>query len=286
MIPLLILAVCLLGDEETNPKGFETPSFRKAKLVDLKKTDRTREIDGEETTERTYLDEKARERFRTYVIQNNLYRYDLGVKGETARKTLLDRDGDGRFEVRLPFSEADEKVPAWLVKMATSPERILIRSRVAVLSNDPRRMQKTAFQRGNKGPALPVLALFFVEETETPDKEAQVNTSVAMAIVMERVRKKFDGKVFCIGYRFEPRGKRDLAQIVREMDRTIGSKVKKVPAFAIFTVQKGVNRKTHREYHRLKFQQRVAETITMRDEIDDFEERLTGAVRGFLRKLD
>lgn len=285
MIPVLILAVSLLATEETNPRGFKTPSLRKAKLVDLKKTNRTKQIKGDETTERTYFDEKTKERFRTYVVQNNIYRYDLGVKGETAAAALLDRDGDGRFEVRAPFAEADDEPPGWLIQMTTSPEKILNRCRLPVL-RDPRMMQKTAFQRGNPGPPLPVLVLFFVEETEPLDEEAQVNPSVAMAIVMERIRKEYDGKVLCLGYRFESRGKKQVAEEVRQLDATIRSKVKKVPAFAIFTVQRGRDRRTGKEVHRLEYERREALTIAMREEIPEFQERLSDSVRGFLRKLD
>ena len=102
---------------------------------------------------------------------------------------------------------------------------------------------------------------------------------------MERIAKEYKGKIYCVGYRMEPRPKREMSAAMKAMDQTLGSKVKKAPAFAIFTVQKGVDRKTKREYHRLKYQQRVKETILMTEDIPDLEERVSDAIKAFLRKL-
>lgn len=285
MHALLILAAALLLGQQTNPKGHRPPSIRKASLVDLKKENLTKEIAGKETTVKTYLDSRTKKRFRTFEVQNNIFRYDLEVNEEGAKTSLLDNDGDGKFEVRLPFEKVDPKPPAWIVKVTRLPSKILNLSRLPVL-RDARLLQKTAFQRGNEGPPLPVLILFFVEETKPPDKESQINPSVAMALAMERIAKKYKGKLYPLGYRMEPRPKREMSSAIRVVDETLGSKVKKVPAFAIFTVQKGVDRKTKREYLRLKFQQRVRETILMMEDIPDFEERVTDAIKAFLRKLE
>ena len=285
MVPVLILLLGLLAGEETNPKGFPTPSVRKATLVDMKKTDRAREIDGAETTEKTYLDEKSKERFRTFEVQNNLYRYDLKVKGESAQRTLLDRDGDGRFEVRLPFAEADPKLPRWVLKLVTSPTKLLNGSRLPVVKG-ARGLQQTAFQRGNSGPPLPVLVLFFVDETTPRLKEAQVHPSVGLALVMERIAKEFEGEIYCVGYRLNPGTRREQALALDDLNRAIGSKMKRVPSFALFTVQKALDRKTGREYHRLKYHQRIGQTVLQREEMTKLQERLSGAIRALFRKLD
>ena len=285
IVVLTIFAALLLPGEETNPKGYKTPSLRKGKLVDLAKSDRNRQIEGEETVESTYLDPDSKERFRTYSVQNNIFRYDLGVKGDSAKTSLLDRDGDGLFETRLPFDEADGGIPEWILKMTSSPRRLLNQRRIPVM-NDPRIFQKTAFQRGQEGMARPVVALFFVEETKPPGKEAQVNPSVALAVVMDEIKKEYEKQIFCIAFQFEPRPKRELQEDVKEFDRTVGSKVKKVPAFGFLTVHKGIDRKTKQQVNYLKFRRRVGVKITERSEMLEFRERLSKAIREFLGKQD
>lgn len=283
MRPLLLLAVALLLGEETNPKGFPTPSVGRAKLVGLKKTSQSKEVPGDETTVRTYLDGKSKKWFRTFEIQNNVFRYDLEVKEESAKTSLLDRDGDGKFEIRLPFEEVDGHPPEWVVKLTRTPSKLLMQSRLPVL-RDTRLLQKTAFQRGNVGAALPVLALFFVDEPKPPTQEAQLNPSVAMALVMDKMAKQYKGKVFCVSYRFDSLPKKELAAAVNGMDKSMGWKVKKVPAFAFFTVQRVVDKKTKKTFLRLKFNQRVWETIQTVEEMHGFEERLSKAVTDFVKE--
>ncbi len=281
--PILVI-LALLSGEEVNPKGFPTPSVKKGALVDLKKIDMAREIKGKETTRKTYLDESTKERFRTYEIQNNLYRFDLDVEGKTARASLIDRDGDGKFEVRLPFREADDQPPPWIIQVLTSPTKILNRSRLPVVI-DSRLLQKTAFQRREKQ-ALPILVLFFVEEIEPRDKQAQIHTSVAMAIVMGRLQDQLKGKVFCMGYRFPAMQKKELKEAVKDLDAAIGSKLKKVPVLAFFTVKKGKDRKTGREVSRLEFQRKIGEKLDMMKDLEKFQDRVAKAARSFLRRLD
>jgi hypothetical protein len=274
----LILALCLLLDEEINPKGFDVPDVRRAKLVNLEEVDHTTRIPEKETEVRTYFDSKSESRFKTYEVQNNIYRYDF------LDHTYLDRDGDGLFEARMPAKETTKVVPAWVVDMTLAPQKILNSDRMPVV-REARLLKKSARQTGRAGGPLPVLVLFFVEETDLRKDEDQVNPSVAAALILRQMKEEYDGKILCIGFRFERRSDREMKDNLAIVNATLASRVKSLPSFQLFEVYQGVDRKTKQKVYLLKSRAKLSEKVVLREKMEKTRARLSKSIREALKKM-
>ena len=287
LLPLLLplLALAPLPEEETNPKGHKPPNPRRAKLVNIEKLDWNRGLEGDEVEARTYRDPKSGKRFKTYGMQNNIFRFDLGVKKDQAETALLDRDGDGLFESKLPFGEAKKKIPEWVMKTILSPQKILNKARIPVV-REARLLQKSAIQRDKAGATLPVVVLFFEEETKPPKKEAQFHPSVAGALMLEKLAAEFDKRARFIGFRIEPQPKKQMTQTLSTLNQTLGSSVKKLPTFCVFVVLEGVDKSSRQKIFTLKQRKKLPLKIEMREEMENFEKRLSKETRDVLRKAE
>jgi hypothetical protein len=274
----LILALCLVLDEEINPKGFDVPDVRKGKLVELEEVDHTTRVPDKETEVRTYFDSKTESRFKTYEVQNNIYRYDF------QEKTYLDRDGDGLFEARVPLEEAGKEVPPWVVEMTMAPQKILNSDRMPVV-REARLLKKSARQTGRAGGPLPVLVLFFVEETDLLKDEDQVNPSVAAALILRQMKEEYDGKVLCVGFRFERRSDREMKDNLGLVSATLGCRVKSLPSFRLFEVYQGVDRRSKQTVYLLRERAKLSEKVVLRETMEKTRARLSKSIQGALRKM-
>ena len=283
---LPLLALLPLPEEETNPKGFKTPNARRAKLLNIEQLDWNRGLEGKETDARTYRDPETSERFKAYAIQNNVFRIDLKWSKDAAETTLLDKDGDGLFETRLPFEEAKKKLPGWVLQTITSPQKLLNKARIPVMPGEARLLQKSAIQRERAGAALPVVVLFFEEETKPSDKEAQFHASVAAALMMKKLQKEYGKRIKCVGFRINPQPAKQLKQTLTDLNGTLGSKVRRLPTFVLFTVHEAVDKKSGRKIFALNQKKVLPLKITLREEMEKFEKRLSTETGRFVKKAE
>jgi hypothetical protein len=101
-----------------NPRGWKFPNIVTSAKEIIRISDRTREIPGKETILKGYRKWDGTF-FRTYEVEGKIFGVEIDTDGKPPFEySLMDADGDGRFETKIPHSKDNKDkayVPQWIV---------------------------------------------------------------------------------------------------------------------------------------------------------------------------
>ncbi len=111
------LAKMAKAEQWTNPNGFPAPNITKAKTYGTLKKDIISEIPGKETTVTGYTNPDGTF-FNTLEYKGHLFGFYVDTNGKMPLEyTLLDLDGDGKFEYKSS-KEGENPSPQYIMNMA------------------------------------------------------------------------------------------------------------------------------------------------------------------------